>query len=49
MEWIVYLLVGILVAFVHFKVLDVRSLWESVLIAIFWPVVLVLDALVAFM
>lgn len=53
MEWIVYLLVGILVAYVHSKILDYRLIdtkwmWESVLIAIFWPVVLVLEALIAF-
>lgn len=48
MEWIIYLLVGIIVAFVHFKLLDVRAMWEGALIALFWPVVLVLDALIVF-
>lgn len=46
MEWILYLLIGILVAYVHFKLLDVRMPWETSLIAIFWPAVLVLDVLV---
>lgn len=48
MEWILYLLIGILVAYLHFKLLDVRTPWEFVLIAMFWPVVLVLDALIVF-
>ena len=53
MEWIIYLLVGILVAFVHSKILeyrliDVKWMWESILIAAFWPVVLVIDAMVVF-
>ena len=53
MEWIIYLLVGILVAFAHSKILeyrliDVNWMWESVLIATFWPVVLVIDAMVVF-
>ena len=53
MEWIVYLLVGILVAYIHSKVLDYRVIdtkwmWESILIAAFWPVVLVIDAMVVF-
>lgn len=49
MEWIIYLLVGILVAYVHFKFLDVRMPWETSLIAIFWPIVLILDVLVLIM
>ena len=49
MEWILYLLVGILVAYVHFKLLDVRMPLETSLIAIFWPVVLVLDVVVLLM
>ena len=48
MEWIIYLLVGILVAYVHFKILDFKWMWEIALIALFWPVVLVLDVLVVF-
>lgn len=51
MKWILYLLIGILVAYLHFKLLDVRTPWEFVLIAMFWPVVLVLlvlDALIVF-
>lgn len=53
MEWIAYLLIGILVAYVHSKILDYRLIdvnwmWESVLIALFWPVVLIIDVLVFF-
>lgn len=48
MEWIIYLLIGLAIAFIHYKALDVRAIWELVAIAIFWPVVLVLDALILF-
>lgn len=46
MEWIIYLLVGILVAYAHYKLLDVEKNLEISLIAIFWPVVLLMDVLV---
>ena len=49
MEWIEYLYIGILIAYAHYKLLDVRKMWEGALIAIFWPAVLVLDVLVVFM
>ncbi len=48
MEWILYLLIGILVAYAHYKLLDVKKNWETILIAIFWPVVLLADVLVIF-
>lgn len=48
MDWIIYLLVGLLLAYAHFKLLDVRTPYEFVLIAMFWPVVLVIDAIVVF-
>lgn len=53
MEWFLYLLIGILVGCVHSKILDykfidARWIWESVLIAIFWPVVLIIDAMIIF-
>lgn len=53
MEWILYLLIGILVAFVHsmildYRLIDVKWMWESILIAAFWPIVLVLEALIVF-
>ena len=46
MEWIIYLLLGLVIAFIHYKALDVRGAGEFIAIAIFWPVVLVLDALI---
>ena len=46
MEWIIYFLLGLAIAFIHYKALDVRGAWELIAIAIFWPAVLVLDALV---